>query len=263
MKPSALPSKITSLLAFIGIVFLTAIAILTLLALLFTSTSHAGTISYGNPTTAYFSVLGVTPDNAPTQTAEFQQIYASSGFKSAVMITQIAFMSATNGKAVEAIYHLTLSLGVTKKTPYSTANTFATGLTPVLSGDIPVHFTAASKDYDMVIDLPTPFYYNPAWGNLLLDIVRPDAVGEGYSTRSAYFCTDLKTNVMGMTSVYETGRHGYDGQIYFDPGIAATEPLKGLVTQFTTAPVPEPATAALLALGAALCGGRRARKIRS
>ena len=96
---------------------------------------------------------------------------------------------------------------------------------------------------DLLIDLPTPFFYDPARGNLLLDFrnISPAAMPNGNLSLDYGF-------------TYDSSQVGY----LWDRGTGVDSgQRRGLVTQFTVAPAPEPATAALLCAGVALCLARR------
>ncbi|HZJ15393.1 MAG TPA: PEP-CTERM sorting domain-containing protein [Chthoniobacteraceae bacterium] len=142
-------------------------------------------------------------------------------------------------------YTLTIGLGVTARTPLSPGTGFATGATTVFNGTAETRITMAREDFDLTITLDTPFLYDPALGNLLLDITVVSATKPNNGDTYGYFAYATGTN--DLARIYN-GRSG-----------VVAENARGLVTQFTVNPVPEPATAALLFLGTAFCIPRRVR----
>src|SRR5205823_6352706 len=116
-----------------------------------------------------------------------QQVYSGSAFGTGVItITQIAF-SSTATTAGSSSANLTIGLSTTSLIP---SNLSPSGITPstlssatpanrgsdflvVASGPITVTTTPGQglpRDFDFIIPLAVPFIYDPAAGNLLLDI---------------------------------------------------------------------------------------------
>ena len=129
MKHPALPSKITSLFAFIGFVFLAAAVILTLLALLFTSQSHAAMISTSGINASSLQPFGIGNDGMAIYTGRFEQIYRPTMFPAASWITQIAFQDASMVPPGDLTYTLSIALGVTPRTFAVPGTGFAEGAT--------------------------------------------------------------------------------------------------------------------------------------
>jgi hypothetical protein len=114
----------------------------------------------------------------------FQQVFAASEFASLSgpkRITQIAFRpDAYTGNAFSStIWDIQINLSTTRAAPDGMSWTFAENVGPddtiVFSG--PMSLSSADqgppegpKDFDIVIDLQTPFPYDPSAGNLLLDV---------------------------------------------------------------------------------------------
>ena len=181
----------------------------------------------------------------PAYLEEYQQIYSSTLFPTAGWITQVAFMDAGLSLMADVSWKFDFfGLGVTARTPASPGTDFASEAT-----DVSVHFAGSritpTADFDLLITLPAPFYYDPALGNLLLDLTIYNGQRVGRNSAASNFTVDNGTADMG--------------RIYRVNGAIVSAPNQGLVTRFTVNPVPEPATSALLFLGAALCTSRRRR----
>lgn len=97
------------------------------------------------------------------------------------------------------------------------------------------------KNFDIIINLTSPFFYNPAAGNLLLD-VRNFGGGTTTPLDSEYLAIS--------TSRAFTWGQGVDSA----SGIADS---LGLITQFTTFAAPEPGVMVVFGAGAVLIGLRR------
>jgi hypothetical protein len=112
----------------------------------------------------------------------YQQVIAASEFPGgARTITRIVLRpDAADGVAFsETLSNVQINLTTTPKAPNNLSKTFADNLggdnTVVFQGELALSSAFSSvpggaKDFDIVITLQTPFEYNPASGNLLLDI---------------------------------------------------------------------------------------------
>jgi hypothetical protein len=192
-----------------------------------------------------------------TSPQRYQQVYASSQFGSGGFITQLAFRpDGLVGHAFSVtIGNIQIDLSTTLAAPDALSSTFASNVGPddtiVFSG--PLNFSSSftgpvggPKAFDIVIDLTTPFFYNPAAGNLLLDVRNfsgePSGLAGGFD--SQFTAGDSISRALGDIA----------GSTAF---VIDTE---GLVTEFTV--TPEPGPIGLLATGIVLIFGRLPRRRR-
>ena len=198
--------------------------------------------------------FNITPFGLPSQ--RYQQLYVASQFGSGGLITQIIFRpDAFAGTAfTSTLPDIQIDLAYSSAPDDGLSTTYANNITAgdtivFARGPLALHsaFTGPAngpKDFDIVITLTTPFFYNPALGNLLLDVRN---FGGGTTTSfDAVF-----TSGDGVSRLFNQNVNGTTG---------STDSL-GLVTGFNI--VPEPGTAMLLAGGGtllALFGGCRRRQ---
>lgn len=170
---------------------------------------------------------------------EYQQVYSSSLFNGSVQISQIAFASED---AESYLLNLTLGLTTTAaavnglSTNYN--NNKGVDFTTVFSGVQAVAVTGTSTTFDLVFNLSSPFNYNPASGNLLLDV---------------FINSDGAVNPM----FYVSGTSLDSSRVFnFSGNGAPTADSVSLETQFTvTSAVPEPSSGLLLLVGIGLMSG--------
>jgi hypothetical protein len=190
----------------------------------------------------------------------YQQVYDASQFATLLptggLITQILFRPDVTGSGAaftSTLPSIRIDLSTTSAAPDGLSTTFASNVglddTIVYGGPAGAPLTLSSaatgppsgpKDLDIVINLTTPFLYNPLLGNLLLDVRN---FGDGATT-----AFDAINEVGDSVSRVFTTSAGVNS-----PTADGLGPTIGLVTGFTTTPtasVPDPASTGALLAGA-------------
>jgi hypothetical protein len=186
----------------------------------------------------------------------YQQVFGASEFGAIAAgggtITEIAFRAHSESPPfAAALASIQIDLSTTAKVADGLSTVFADNvgaddttvfgpLPFAISSTQPANFTSTAKPFEIVFPLLTPFFYDPALGNLLLDIrilvqapqpliatIALDGTVSGSDTTSRVysFANDVNSATADQVSTY------------------------GLIARFTATPVPEPSTALLLAFG--------------
>lgn len=201
-------------------------------------TLSAGSLTVGvNNGGNFFPFGGPAAGYAGTR---YQEAYSSTLFSGPISITGIDFFLATAGNLFDATYKLSFSTITAGVNSLSDTN-FNSNLGPddtvfdtvTLSGAAPNKLTFTGA----------PFSYNPANGNLLLDIQITNPVA---TSGVAYF---EDGDISGLSTISR----------YHDFGVGTTG--FGLVTEFDfgSSSAPEPGTLVLLSVGLAGIFVRRLR----
>jgi hypothetical protein len=210
----------------------------------------AGTIVVGQPADAY---TGNCFPFGCAYSGEYQQVYTHSLFSGPIKITGLEFFNTAYNSGATAMNSGTwdISLSTTSADWNTLSSTYAsnigTGNTLVFSGNLSQPWTFGDT---LNIAFSSPFNYNPASGNLLMDVNVSGASAPG---GNLYFDTN-GYNYGGFNGNTSLGR------VYY----GSVNSGYGLVTGFTTATsttaTPEPASLLLFASGLATLGGFLKRK---
>jgi hypothetical protein len=187
--------------------------------------------------------INAFPFSAPsggnyTYNGEYQQLYSSADFSGPIAISSISFEStqdvlyypdgtyaATFGSPGPQTYDFTISLSTTDASLDALSTNYAdnegSGFTTVFNGTLTENLTDSGNVFDLVIPTSAPFEYNPANGNLLMDVVL-----DGTTTGGTNFF--VSGNSPGVSKVFN-----YDG----DPTMPTAYAGVGLNTLFSTGPV--------------------------
>jgi hypothetical protein len=193
-----------------------------------------------------------TRDPFTSSSFRFQQVFSASQFGLApFMINSIAFRidGASSGDVLYAFTGSTIQFSTTTRTPDNLSPVFAdnigSDMTTVRNGGIAFGGTyqpgANPQPFGQSSSV-VPFFYNPAQGNLLLDIY-----GAGGIT---LFPGALDAHLVSGDSVSRV----FAASDLASSGVADS---LGFVTRFGVTAVPEPSTWALLILGFAMLLRRR------
>jgi hypothetical protein len=149
----------------------------------------------------------VYPFNIGATDMRYQQVYASSQFGAVpaggAFLTAFAFrVNAGWGAFAATLPGIQINLSTTAKAPDGLDTIFANNVglndTVVYSGALTLSSAASGSPaaFDIVIPLTTPFWYNPAAGNLLLD-VRNSGGGSSASFDAVSTTNDSVSRVYG------------------------------------------------------------------
>ena len=179
--------------------------------------------------------------------AEYQQVYGSSDFNAPLLIRDLEFYNTQfdSGSTQLPSGTWTITLGTSQIVGVNTitgsfagnlANSF--NVQQVWTGNINQAWVFGNT---LHIDLAVPYNYDPAQGNLLMDVV-----GQGVSLPGGSTFFDVNSTGGFFTRVYCNG-----GVDCGDNGIVDNAGF-GLVTGFSSNEIPEPGT--LLMMGTGLLG---------
>jgi hypothetical protein len=219
------------------------------LLLLIASAASAVTTVVPN---AYASVEGEINNSYPfgvDRGMRYQQVFGASQF-SAMSIAQIALRNDSSfGEPFTAtIPSIQIWLSSSATSPDALSATFAGNIGPdntlVYDGSLTISSTDAAgpgntRMFDVIINLMTPFYYDPSLGNLLLDVRTTPRPDSRYYFDATGVADDSVSRVWNLNSTETVG----------------TRDSIGLIAQFDA--VPEPSSFVLASLGVGLIAWRR------
>lgn len=193
--------------------------------------------------------LGVFPASFGLTEMRWQQMYAASEFGGGpILISGVNFRpDDTEGAAFGPVTldGIVLTLSTSGLTVGTMSSTFADNVgvdeTVVFSGDLTLSSAntgAGPRDFDVAITFDTPFLYDPSAGDLLFGVVNTDP--ETTTQFDALSALDPGADLVARL---------YNRDVSSPTGEALPGARGSLVTQFQTAPVPEPGTFALVGLG--------------
>ncbi len=192
-----------------------------------------------------------------------QTLFGAGQFPGAIDITGFSFRAAPGAGPVDWTFGgLSGYLSTSSKSPNGTgaammSTTFANNIGPdntlVLSGTSVTFADAGCSGpgvcpFDMNINFTTPFYYNPANGSLLLELVSTGVVGSGVNDAVGFGSPEAavaRVTAIGSTTV-TTGTLAYGNSI----------------TEFTFTSVPEPSSWTMMFAGAAALLWMRRRRFK-
>jgi hypothetical protein len=196
----------------------------------------------GNSNNGYPFDLGQTG----LSSQRYQQVYAASQFSGIPsgggLITQIIFRpdAFSGGAFTSTLPDMQIDLSTTSAPDDGLSTTYANNVgadDTVVFARGPLTLSSAftgppngPKDFDIIITLTTPFFYNPANGNLLMDV-------RNFGGGSTTFFDAAFTTGDGSSRVFNSD---------VNSGTGSTD-TEALITGFTI--VPEPGSAALLLVG--------------
>jgi len=187
----------------------------------------------------------------PLASERYQQVYDASLFSAlpagGALITGLSFRvdGTYGGSFSSTLPEIQLNLSTTGAGEETLSATFANNIggndTMVFArGSLPLSGTGGSSPnaFNVTIMFSQPFIYNPAAGNLLLDVRN-----FGGGTTTAFDAIQVPGDGISRVITF-TG-------LNVDSPVASMADTSGLVTEFIFQPVPEPAVFALAVLGLA------------
>lgn len=174
------------------------------------------------------------------QSIDYQQIYSSAAFSGPISFNNITFYPWTGGSSPVLSGNYTITFSTTTASlgagypvgPLSNIQTFFSGALGGETGDVSISGASYS--------------YNPADGNLVMEVVATDQANVPNYSGNGYMEADDSGLVESRAFAFAGSSSGYSDAV-------------GLVTTFATG-VPEPTTWVIMLTGLGLAGGALRRK---
>lgn len=216
----------------------------------------------------YAAVEGNDANSFPFNnfTGRYQQAYAADQFDSGLLsISEIAFRTDGGQPSWASLLTFTVNLSTSVNPVGSLSATFADNIgadqTLVFDSGASAAFSgtdaagAGPNAFDVILTLDTPFLYNPASGDLLLEVLMESNTNLLPLNGFSYLDSVESTNGLFDVGVQRLFNSGGDVNATEapDPDLQGS----GLVTRFTYEVVPEPGTGLLLMAGLLALAARR------
>jgi hypothetical protein len=192
------------------------------------------------------------PFGTPTYLGEYQQVYSQADFTGPVQINSISFFSdpGYSNQSITGTY--TLDFSTTSASTSRGAGGLSTNYASNIGSDNALFFTGPV--INTLVFNGTPFFYNPAQGNLLLDVqvLAPDpkqdvlCAGCSNGTNRIYNNNGTGAPTSAVDNCSGTTGYGLETQINFTP--------------VATSVTPEPSSFVLLGTGLLSVVGLARRK---
>jgi len=182
---------------------------------------------------------------------QYQQVYTASAFSGPITISDLEFFNTQSDSGATSMTsgNWTISLSTTSADWNTLSSTYSSNIggdnTQVFSGNLTQPWAFGDT---LQISLSTPFAYNPANGNLLMDVMVSGVSEPGGA--------DIFFDTNGFNNGTENG-NTIMGRVYFNTFFSQNivDSGYGLVTGFSTvAAIPEPDIYVMMGIGLALMG---------
>src|SRR6266496_6428050 len=191
----------------------------------------------------------------------FQQVYDASifaGYPQGVLIDTVEYrVDSLLGHGFDTtVFNVQIHLSTTSKAVDSLSPVFAENVGSddrLVAGPAPFRLFnlgggGVQGGWEALVDIRSvPFYYNPASGNLLLDIIAPNG-----AVTTAFDAVDMPGDSVSSVASYFVTPIPSSGQLS----------TIGMSTLFVFEPVPEPSTVSIFVLGIVAAGLAARRRMR-
>ncbi len=181
----------------------------------------------------------VYPFCTPTYAGEYQQVYNAADFSGPVLVSAISFYSAAGYSKQSIAGSYILDLPTTSALTSNNAGGLSTNYASNIGSNNALFFTGSLSNTLTFTGIP--FLYNPAQGNLLLDVrvIAPNpsqealAAGCSADTNRIYNNSGSGAPMSGSTSCTGTAGYGLQTQINYTPATSVTPEPSSFVLRGT------------------------------